>query len=69
VDGSSTLTVWENNAINGMLQTADYARHIFERYAALQNSPRDAEDAVRARMRRQEWPSRRPPCTGPTRSV
>lgn len=55
VDGSSTLTVWENNAVNGMLQTADYARHIFEEYAALQNSPRDAEDAVRARMRRQEW--------------
>jgi len=55
VDGSSTLTVWENNAINGMLQTADYARHIFESYAALQNSPRDAEEAVRARMRRQEW--------------
>ncbi|MFJ8466605.1 helix-turn-helix domain-containing protein [Streptomyces swartbergensis] len=55
VDGSSTLTVWENNAVNGMLQTADYARHIFEEYAALQNSPRDTEDAVRARMRRQEW--------------
>jgi hypothetical protein len=39
VDGSSTLTVWENNAINGMLQTADYARHIFESYAALQTRP------------------------------
>ncbi|GAA3149133.1 helix-turn-helix transcriptional regulator [Streptomyces rameus] len=55
VDDSSTLHVWENNAVNGMLQTADYARHIFESYAALQNSPGDADDAVRARMRRQEW--------------
>ncbi|MFD7168622.1 helix-turn-helix domain-containing protein [Streptomyces violascens] len=55
VDDTSTLHVWESFGVSGMLQTADYARHIFESYAALQNSPRDAEDAVRARMRRQEW--------------
>jgi transcriptional regulator with XRE-family HTH domain len=46
---------WENNAVTGILQTADYARYIFERYAALQRSPRDTEDAVRARLKRQEW--------------
>ncbi len=38
-----------------MLQTADYARCVFERRAEVRNTPRDAEDAVRARMRRQEW--------------
>ncbi|GAA2061632.1 helix-turn-helix transcriptional regulator [Streptomyces albiaxialis] len=55
IDGSSTLHVWENFAVEGMLQTADYARHVFQCYEALQNCPRDTEDAVRARMRRQEW--------------
>ncbi|MFC0601234.1 helix-turn-helix domain-containing protein [Streptomyces palmae] len=45
---------WENALIPGMVQTAEYARHVFIRHAELQNSPRDTEDAVRARMRRQE---------------
>ncbi|MFJ9423125.1 helix-turn-helix domain-containing protein [Streptomyces sp. NPDC101249] len=49
------LRVWESSIVNGLLQTADYARHIFERHAELQKSPPDAEDAVRARMKRQEW--------------
>ncbi|MFB7501702.1 helix-turn-helix domain-containing protein [Streptomyces sp. NPDC056161] len=52
---SRVLHKWENNAVSGMLQTADYARHIFLGYAALQCSPRDTEEAVRARMKRQEW--------------
>ncbi|MGW0761985.1 helix-turn-helix domain-containing protein [Streptomyces sp. NPDC002814] len=55
VGETRTLYVWDSFAVNGLLQTADYARHVFEQYAALQNSPRDTEDAVRARMRRQEW--------------
>ncbi|CAL9537069.1 Scr1 family TA system antitoxin-like transcriptional regulator [Streptomyces sp. enrichment culture] len=38
-----------------MAKTADYARHVFERHATLQQSPRDTEAAVRARMKRQEW--------------
>lgn len=59
VDNADTLTVWENNAVNGLLQTADYARHIFQGYATLQNSPPDTDDAVRARMRRQDWLYRR----------
>lgn len=49
------LHVWDSFAVNGLLQTPDYARHVFERYATLQNSPHDTEDAVRARMDRQRW--------------
>ncbi|MFE2261577.1 helix-turn-helix domain-containing protein [Streptomyces griseosporeus] len=55
VDGAQVLHVWDSFAVNGMLQTAAYARHVFEQYATLQNSPRDADEAVRARMKRQEW--------------
>lgn len=53
-DRTRVLTIWENNLIPGMLQTADYARHVFTRHANLMQSPRDTEDAVRARIRRQE---------------
>ncbi len=55
VDESRTLLMWENSTISGMVQTADYARHVFDRYTDLRCSPRDTEDAVRARMKRQEW--------------
>ncbi|MEU0339061.1 helix-turn-helix transcriptional regulator [Streptomyces bobili] len=55
VSDSQTLHVWENSLICGLLQTADYARHIFESHAELQKSPRDTEEAVRVRMKRQEW--------------
>lgn len=40
--------------IFGILQTPDYARSIFTRYAELQRSPGDTEEAVRSRMKRQE---------------
>ncbi|MBT2471571.1 helix-turn-helix transcriptional regulator [Streptomyces sp. ISL-66] len=55
VADTRVMHVWENNAVNGMLQTADYARHIFQHYETLQNSPRDTDDAVRVRMQRQSW--------------
>lgn len=45
---------WESSMIMGILQTPDYARHIFLRYADLQQSPRDTEEAVRSRIKRQE---------------
>ncbi|MGW7386116.1 helix-turn-helix domain-containing protein [Streptomyces sp. NPDC054794] len=45
---------WESSMIFGILQTPDYARHIFTRYAELQQSPQDTEEAVRSRIRRQE---------------
>lgn len=51
---STELRAWEGSMIVGLLQTPDYARAIFTRYAELHRSPRDIEDAVRARMRRQD---------------
>jgi hypothetical protein len=51
---STTLRAWQGAMVVGMLQTADYARHVFTRYAELQQSPRDIEEAVRARVRRQD---------------
>ncbi|MEW2631866.1 helix-turn-helix transcriptional regulator [Streptomyces sp. NPDC048389] len=55
VSDASVIHEWEPAMVSGMLQTADYARHVFTRYAELQNSPRDTEEAVRSRMKRQEW--------------
>ncbi|MEU8760633.1 helix-turn-helix transcriptional regulator [Streptomyces sp. NPDC048659] len=55
VDQARVIHAWEESVIPGMLQTADYARHIFLRYAELQGTKRDTEDAVRARIRRQDW--------------
>jgi hypothetical protein len=47
------LSIWENCLIPGMVQIPDYARHVFIRHAELMRSPRDTEDAVRARIERQ----------------
>ena len=55
VAGSRTLHVWDSGVICGLLQTADYARYVFEGHAELHSSPRDIEEAVRARLKRQEW--------------
>jgi Domain of unknown function (DUF5753) len=55
VDRSRTIRAWEEAVVPGMLQTADYARHIFLRYADLHGTVRDTEEAVRARTKRQEW--------------
>ncbi|WP_435284561.1 helix-turn-helix domain-containing protein [Streptomyces koelreuteriae] len=55
VDRSKTIHAWEESVVPGMLQTADYARHIFLRYADLQGSVRDTDEAVRARMKCQSW--------------
>lgn len=51
---ASVFRGWESAMIFGILQTPDYARSIFTRYAELQRSPRDTEAAVRSRMKRQE---------------
>ncbi|MGW7469897.1 helix-turn-helix domain-containing protein [Streptomyces xantholiticus] len=50
---SAHLRAWQNHMVVGMLQTPDYARHVFAAYADLHQSPRDIDDAVRARIRRQ----------------
>ncbi|MGW0958222.1 helix-turn-helix domain-containing protein [Streptomyces gelaticus] len=52
--GSSVFRGWESSVIFGILQTPDYARSVFTRYAELQRSPSDTEEAVRSRMKRQE---------------
>ncbi|MGH3586755.1 MAG: helix-turn-helix domain-containing protein, partial [Pseudonocardia sp.] len=52
---AAVLHTWEEAVVPGLLQTADYARHVFLRYAHFQGSPPDADEAVRARTRRQEW--------------
>lgn len=51
---STVLRAWEGAMVVGILQTPDYARAVFTRYAELHQSKRDIEDAVRARVRRQE---------------
>ncbi|MFF9620047.1 helix-turn-helix domain-containing protein [Streptomyces griseosporeus] len=55
VDRARTIHAWEEAVVPGMLQTADYARHIFLRYADLYGTKRDTDEAVRSRMQRQAW--------------
>lgn len=40
------------------MQTPEYARHVIRRYSELLGPARDIEDAVRARVQRQEWLSK-----------
>ncbi|WP_327323741.1 helix-turn-helix transcriptional regulator [Streptomyces sp. NBC_01210] len=51
---TSTVRGYEATVIPGLFQTPDYARHLLIQNAALMRSPRDTEEAVHARMRRQE---------------
>lgn len=51
---SKVLRAWESSWVVGVLQTPDYARAVLTRSAELHRSPRDVEEAVRARMKRQE---------------
>ncbi|MFJ4828378.1 helix-turn-helix domain-containing protein [Streptomyces sp. NPDC088747] len=51
---AKVLRAWESSWIVGVLQTPDYARSVLTRSAELHRSPRDIEDAVRSRMKRQE---------------
>ncbi|MFF1684447.1 MULTISPECIES: helix-turn-helix domain-containing protein [unclassified Streptomyces] len=51
---ASVLHAWESSWVVGILQTPDYARSVFTRFSELHRSPRDVEDAVRARIKRQE---------------
>ncbi|MEV2195530.1 helix-turn-helix transcriptional regulator [Streptomyces phaeochromogenes] len=55
VGRSKVIYAWEEAVVPGLLQTADYARHMFLRYADLQGSVRDTDAAVRARLERQTW--------------
>jgi transcriptional regulator with XRE-family HTH domain len=48
------IRLFEHAVVPGLVQTAEYARHVFERHAELHQTPRDTDEAVRARMKRQE---------------
>jgi transcriptional regulator with XRE-family HTH domain len=51
---ATTIRAFESDVVPGLLQTADYARHILTRLVAFRELPDDVERGVRARMRRQE---------------
>lgn len=51
---STVLRAWQGSMVVGLLQTPDYARAVFSRFAELHRSPKDIEAAVRARMQRQD---------------
>lgn len=51
---SRVLRAWQNSMVVGILQTPEYARAVFDRYTDLRRSVRDVDDAVRARVQRQE---------------
>ncbi|MFF0183577.1 helix-turn-helix domain-containing protein [Streptomyces sp. NPDC005244] len=55
IDQSRDMWIWEEAVIPGLVQTADYARHVMMRYAQLLSPARDIEDAVRGRIERQKW--------------
>ncbi|WP_093858186.1 helix-turn-helix transcriptional regulator [Streptomyces sp. TLI_053] len=51
---TQVVRAFESARIPGLLQTADYARHMLAAGCEFIGSPRDTEDAVRTRIRRQE---------------
>ncbi|MCP2255212.1 Helix-turn-helix domain-containing protein [Prauserella aidingensis] len=51
---ASHITMVEFFLVPGLVQTPDYARRVFEIAAAMADSPDDADDAVRERVRRQD---------------
>jgi transcriptional regulator with XRE-family HTH domain len=50
---ASTIRVFELIVVPGLVQTAEYARHVFITAAEFQETPRDTDDAVRIRLERQ----------------
>nr|WSY50684.1 helix-turn-helix domain-containing protein [Streptomyces sp. NBC_00886] len=55
IERTSEMWVWEESVVAGLVQTPEYARHVITRYSELLGAGRDIEDAVRARVQRQEW--------------
>lgn len=51
---TSVVRGYEASVIPGLFQTPDYSRHLLIQNAKLMRSPQDTEEAVNARMRRQE---------------
>ncbi|WP_031081626.1 helix-turn-helix domain-containing protein [Streptomyces sp. NRRL WC-3549] len=55
IERTSEMWIWEEAVVPGLLQTPAYARHVIQRYSELLGGAGDIEDAVRARVQRQEW--------------
>ncbi|MBJ7903397.1 helix-turn-helix domain-containing protein [Streptomyces sp. DSM 110735] len=55
IDRTSDIWIWEESVIAGLMQTPEYAHHVIQRYSELLGGASDIEDAVRARVQRQEW--------------
>jgi len=51
---ATTITMVELLLVPGLVQTPDYARRVFELAAEMHGGRRDADDAVRERIRRQD---------------
>jgi transcriptional regulator with XRE-family HTH domain len=51
---ATSIDVFSLTLVPGLLQTAEYARHVFASLADLHASPPDTDAAVRARMERQQ---------------
>jgi transcriptional regulator with XRE-family HTH domain len=51
---TETIRGYEATVIPGLFQTPDYARHLLILNSELMQSPRDTEEALSARMKRQE---------------
>jgi transcriptional regulator with XRE-family HTH domain len=50
---ASTIRVFELVVVPGLVQTAEYARHVFTTAAEFQETPPDTDEAVRIRLERQ----------------
>ncbi|MFF8843150.1 helix-turn-helix domain-containing protein [Streptomyces sp. NPDC015127] len=50
---TATMRGYEATVVPGLFQTPDYARHLLLQNAVLMRSPRDTDEAVAGRMRRQ----------------
>ncbi|MEV0085281.1 helix-turn-helix transcriptional regulator [Saccharopolyspora sp. NPDC050642] len=50
---AGTIRAFELVVVPGLVQTADYARHVFSSAAALQQVPHDTDAAVQVRLERQ----------------
>ncbi len=54
LEGDATLDrTFQPDLVPGLLQTPDYARHVFTALATLRDTPNDIDAAVRLRMQRQ----------------
>jgi len=51
---TTTFRIVESSAVPGLVQTPEYARHVFRAVSELHEVPRDIDEAVAARMQRQE---------------